>query len=145
MSHNGLAHGAFRETHKINETPVKAILITGIAAVIPVVVLAARGASGLDVYGWVGSLATYGFVVTYALICLALPKYLKLHGAFRPSDRIIPAIAGLAMLLALIGNLYPVPEGPYGKLPYIYLGYLVLGLLWFFLRSRNKGTAEPAG
>ena len=38
------------------------------------------------------------------------------------------------MLLALVGNLYPVPEGPYGKLPYIYLGYLAAGMLWFFLR-----------
>jgi len=144
MSHNGLAHGAFRETHKTNETPVKAILITGITAVIPVAVLAARGASGLDVYGWLGSLATYGFIVTYALVCLALPKYLKLHGIFRPKDRIIPALAGLAMLFALIGNLYPVPEGPYGKLPYIYLIYLVFGLVWFFIRSGNRNSAESA-
>jgi amino acid transporter len=143
MSHKGLAHGSFRETHKKNETPVKATLITGIVAAVPVAVLAARGASGLDVYGWMGSLATYGFIVTYALVCLALPKYLKLHGAFRPSSRIIPAFAGVAMLLALVGNLYPVPEGPYGKLPYIYLGYLLLGLLWFFVRSRNGEVTEP--
>jgi amino acid transporter len=142
MSHNGLAHGAFRDTHKKNETPIKAILITGIVAVIPVAILAAGGASGLDVYGWMGSLATYGFIVTYALVCLALPKYLKLHNAFSPAARIIPALAGLAMLLALIGNLYPAPEGPYGKLPYIYLAYLVLGLLWFFVRSRNKKVEE---
>jgi hypothetical protein len=39
----------------------------------PVAVLAARGASGLDVYGWLGSLATYGFIVAYALVCIALP------------------------------------------------------------------------
>jgi hypothetical protein len=42
------------------------------------------------------------------------------------------------MLLALVGNLYPVPEGPYGKLPYIYLGYLTAGLLWFVFRGRSK-------
>jgi hypothetical protein len=42
------------------------------------------------------------------------------------------------MLLALVGNLYPVPEGPYGKLPYIYLAYLIVGLSWFFWRSRNQ-------
>jgi hypothetical protein len=28
------------------------------------------------------------------------------------------------MLLALVGNLYLVPEGNYGKLPYIYPAYL---------------------
>jgi hypothetical protein len=42
------------------------------------------------------------------------------------------------MLLALVGNFYPVPEGPYGKLPYIYLAYLTAGLLWFVIRRRGK-------
>ncbi len=143
MSHNGLAHGSFRETHARNETPGRAIAITGVTAVLPVAILAARGASGLDVYGWMGSLATYGFIVTYALVCMALPKYLEIHGADHRGARIIPWLAGLAMLLALIGNLYPVPEGPYGKLPYIYLGYLTLGLIWFYVRGRSDRSGEP--
>jgi hypothetical protein len=45
------------------------------------------------------------------------------------------------MLLALAGNLYPVPKGPYGKLPYIYLAYLTAGLLWFFLRRHGKDAS----
>ena len=52
---------------------------------LPVAVLALRGASGLDVYGWMGSLATYGFIVTYALVCVALPRYFRDHGCFSPS------------------------------------------------------------
>ncbi len=100
------------------------MVITGVAALLPVAVLAARGASGLDVYGWLGSLATYGFIVAYALVCVALPRYLREHGAFVPGAQLVPWLAGVAMLLALVGNLYPVPEGPYGKLPYIYLAYL---------------------
>jgi len=48
------------------------------------------------------------------------------------------------MLLALAGNLYPVPEGPYGKLPYIYLAYLAAGLLWFLLSMRSKKSAPAA-
>jgi amino acid transporter len=138
MAHNGLAHGSFGTTHAHNRTPSRAVIITGIAAVLPVAVLAARGASGFDVYGWLGSLATYGFIVAYALVCIALPRYLRDHAVYRPAARIIPGLAGLAMLLALVGNLYPVPEGPYGKLPYIYLAYLIAGLAWFWLRGRNK-------
>jgi len=34
--------------------------------------------------------------------------------------------------------LYPQPEGPYGKLPYVYLAYLAAGLLWFAIRSRYR-------
>jgi amino acid transporter len=140
MAHNGLAHGRLRTTHAHNRTPSLAVFITGIAALLPVAVLAARGNSGLDVYGWMGSLATYGFIVAYALVCVALPRYLKIHGAYRAGAQILPWLAALVMVLALVGNLYPVPEGPYGKLPYIYLAYLIAGLLWFAVR-RNKKPA----
>ena len=138
LAHNGLAHDSLRNTHAQNQTPSRAVIITGIAALAPAAVLAARGASGLDVYGWLGSLATYGFIVAYALVCIALPRYLRDHGVFRAGAQIIPWLAATAMLLALVGNLYPVPEGPYGKLPYIYLAYLTAGLLWFAFHSRNK-------
>ncbi|MGA2509941.1 MAG: APC family permease [Candidatus Acidiferrales bacterium] len=142
MAHHGLAHSSLRTTHARNETPHFAILVTGIAAVLPVAVLAARGSTGLDVYGWMGSLATYGFIVAYALVCVALPRYLRDHGAARPTARVISILAFVAMLLALVGNLYPVPEGPYGRLPYIYLVYLAAGLLWFVVGSRNKRSAR---
>jgi amino acid transporter len=141
MAHNGLAHESLRATHVRHETPIRAVIVTGAATFLPVAVLAARGASGLDVYGWMGSLATYGFIVAYALVCLALPRYLRDHRVFRPSARVISALAGIAMLLALVGNLYPVPEGPYGKLPYIYLAYLTLGMLWFVVSGR-KGARD---
>ncbi len=138
MSHGGLTHDSLRVTHARNETPSRAVIVTGIAAVLPVAVLAARGAGGLDVYGWMGSLGTYGFIVAYALTCIALPRYLRNHGVFRPGAQIIPWLTFFVMLLALVGNLYPVPEGPYGKLPYIFLGYLALGMFWFFWNSKEK-------
>jgi amino acid transporter len=142
MAHTGLAHGHFRKTHVRNETPSLAILATGLAAVLPVAVLAYRGSSGLDVYGWLGSLATYGFIVTYALVCVALPRYLRDHGVFHQGAQIIPWLAFVAMLAALVGNLYPVPEGPYGKLPYIYLAYLSAGMLWFFWPGRTQAAEK---
>jgi amino acid transporter len=138
MAHDGLAHDSLRTTHTRNQTPSRAVVITGIAALLPVAALAARGASGLDVYGWLGSLATYGFIVAYALVCVAQPRYLRSHKIYRPGAQIVPWLAGTAMVLALLGNLYPVPEGPYGKLPYIYLAYLIAGLLWFAIRRRNR-------
>lgn len=146
MAHDGLAHGVLRTTHARNRTPSYAVVITGIAAVLPVAVLAARGASGLDVYGWMGALATYGFIVAYALVCLALPRYLRQHNAMNASARFVSVVAAVAMLLALLGNLYPVPEGPYGKLPYIYLAYLIAGLGWFFVsvRVRKPALADAA-
>ena len=141
MAHNGLVPAALRITHKRNETPGRAVLVSGLAAVLPVTILAAIGASGLDVYGWMGSLATYGFIVTYALVCLALPRYLRERAVLQFNAQIISWLAFGAMILALAGNLYPVPEGPYGKLPYIFLVYLVGGLLLFAIRGRAPSPA----
>jgi amino acid transporter len=143
MAHDGLAHESLGSTHAQNHTPSRAVVITGIAAVLPVAVLAYRGASGLDVYGWLGSLATYGFIVAYALVCVALPRYLRQHGTFTAGAQIVPWQAATAMLLALVGNLYPVPQGPYGKLPYIYVAYLIAGLGWFVVRARSKRLDFP--
>ena len=138
MARNGLVPGALSVVHARNQTPSRAVLVSGLAAVSPVAVLAALGASGLDVYGWMGSLATYGFIVVYALVCVALPRYLKERGALRPNVKVVSGLACGAMILALVGNLYPVPEGPYGKLPYIYLVCLLAGLLWFAIRERDR-------
>jgi amino acid transporter len=138
MAHNGLAHNRLKMTDARNRTPSLAVLITGVAALLPVAVLAARGASGLDVYGWMGSLATYGFIVAYALVCVALPRYLRDRGVSRSGALVIPWLAALVMTLALAGNLYPVPEGPYGKLPYVFLAYLTAGWAWFLLRRRTR-------
>jgi len=141
MAHDGLAHELLRKTHARNRTPTYAVVITGVAAVLPVAVLGARRASGLDVYGWMGSLATYGFIVAYALVCIALPRYLRQHQAHSARAQILSWMAAAAMLLALAGNLYPVPEGPYGRLPYIYLAYLIAGLGWFAVRGRSRRAA----
>jgi len=138
MSHGGLTHGSLRVTHARNETPGRAVILTGIVAVLPVAIFAALGVRGLDVYGWMGSMGTYGFIVAYGLASLALPGYLRNHGAFRPGAQIIPWLTAFVMLLALIGNIYPVPEGVYGKLPLIFLAYLTLGMLWFLWSSGRK-------
>jgi amino acid transporter len=139
MAHDGLAHPLMRATHPRNETPTAAIIATGLAAFLPVVFLAALGISGLDVYGWLGTLAVYGFVVSYGLVCMALPGYLReRHGVSNLATKTIPWIAFAGMVFAVVANLYPVPEGAYGKLPYIFLAYLAGVLLLFAFRSRAR-------
>jgi hypothetical protein len=107
------------------------------AATIPLVcALAGNGT-------WLAYVLATAAVLLVAL-CIAryaLPRYLRDRGAYHPGAQIVPWLAGLAMLLALVGNFYPVPEGPYGKLPYIYLAYLAAGLLWFAIRGRGQDTA----
>src|SRR6266481_1372584 len=95
MAHNGLAHESLRATHVRHETPIRSVIVTGTATFLPVAVVAARGARGLDVYGWLGALATYGFIVTYALVSISLPRYLRELGLLHTGSQIIPALAFL--------------------------------------------------
>ncbi len=130
MSHHGLAHSHLTRTHHRNETPHLAVLVTTIVTFIPTVALAARGVSGADIYGWLGSLATYGFLTAYALVCLAVPVFLRRERALTPLWLVLSAAGFVAMLLAIAGSVYPIPQGAYRWLPYIYLAYLIVGWVW---------------
>jgi amino acid transporter len=143
MSHNGLAHGSLRSTHVRNETPTGATIATGLAAFLPVAFLAIRGTSGVDVYGWLGMLAVYGFVTSYGLVCFALPGYLRdHHGVVNGATKTIPWIACAAMFYAFVANLYPLQAGAYGKLPYVFLAYLFVVLVLFVLRPPLKPSVQ---
>jgi len=142
MSHHGLAHAHLTRTHHRNETPHLAVLVTTIVTFIPTIALAAHGVSGADIYGWLGALATYGFLTAYALVCLAVPVFLRRERALTPLWLILSAAGFLAMLLAIAGSVYPVPEGAYRWLPYIYLAYLIMGWVWTVGRKGFVLTAR---
>jgi amino acid transporter len=137
MSHRGLAHGRLRATHAKNETPHFAVVVTAIAALLPAVALAAKGVSSSDIYGWMGALATYGFITVYALVCIALPLYLRQTERLSRGVMVLSAAGSIAMLLALAGSVYPMPTGAYARLPYIYLIYLLAGLVWYVAGRRE--------
>ncbi|AXC11781.1 Amino acid permease [Acidisarcina polymorpha] len=140
MSHHGLAHQRFSKTHKRNATPGGAVVLIGLLTLLPTVILTSRGVSGSDIYGWMGSLATYGFITVYGQVTFALPFYLKLKQHLTPALLLLSIIGTLAMVLALVGTLYPVPAAPYNWLPYLYLAYLMTGLVWFAASRRIKAA-----
>jgi amino acid transporter len=137
MSHHGLTHVALTRTHRRNETPHIAVIAVSAAMLLMTAIMAARGVASADIYGWMGSLAVYGFLTAYALVCVAVPGFLKRVGALTPLWAVLAGLGVLAILLALAGTLYPVPEAPYSWLPYIFLAYLAAGLGWS-LRPGNK-------
>jgi amino acid transporter len=138
MGHNGLVHNRLGTAHRKNATPGSAVLVTGLLTALPVCILALRGVAGTDIYGWMGSLAVYGFITTYGLAAIALPIYLKRNHTLTKTPLLLSVAATAAMLLALAGTLYPVPERPYNWLPYVYLAYILSGMAWFAITSRSN-------
>jgi amino acid transporter len=140
MAHHGLAHKRLSHTHKRNATPGGAVLVIGILMLVSTAALTLRGVSGSDIYGWMGSLATYGFITVYGQVTFAMPFYLKVKGLLTKPLLLLSIAGTLAMVLVLVGTLYPVPAPPYNWLPYLYLAYLVAGLIWFAASRRVEAS-----
>jgi hypothetical protein len=108
---------------------------------LPALGLVARGVSGADIYGWMGTLAVFGFLTAYILATAALALHLRHTGRLKVGGIVLTASAVLAMTLVLVANVYPVPEAPYRYFPYVYLAYLTVAVLicWRGLRNFDHG------
>jgi amino acid transporter len=123
-----------------------AVLATAIVTMLLSVPLSAGKVSGETIYDWMGSLATYGFLVVYALVAIALPLYLKRRQKLTVSSVVLSVLAVAAMALVLAGTLYPVPEAPKNWLPYIFLFYLAVAAGcngWQARQARCQPALEP--
>jgi amino acid transporter len=142
MAQHGLAHKRLGRIHKRNATPASAVAITGLIAVLPPAILAQRGSSPADIYGWMGTLAVFGFLTTYGLAAIALPVYLRRRGRLTTGSFLLAAAAACVTVLLMLGTLYPLPPAPFRYFPFIYALYLGCGLAFYGLRGR-RSTIVP--
>jgi amino acid transporter len=131
MSSHGLIHSAAGRTHETHSTPHVAIVVTSSLATLLPVVLLLRHVAPLDIFGYLGSLATYGFLFAYALTAIASPIYLwRRRESWRTAAAISVAALGL-LSLPIIASFYPVPPAPAKYLPYIFASLLAVGIVRF--------------
>jgi amino acid transporter len=114
-----------------------ASILAAILAFVPVGVLAHRGVSGADIYGWMGTLAVFGFLTAYTLAAIALAVHLRREQRLTVASGLLAAVATLAMIAALLWNVFPVPPAPQRYFPYIYFAYLVLAMAWYGISKRR--------
>lgn len=143
MAQKGAIHSLLGEAHSSNQTPHRAVVVSGAAVFLPLALLIFRGFSVTDIYGLIATLATFGFLTAYTLVCLAAPMFLKAKGRLTVRDLVISGLALIAMGMAFMGNVYPVPPPPYTYLSYIYLGLLLAGVGWSLIsNSRSVAFSE---
>lgn len=145
MGRHGALHSVLGQAHLANQTPHRAVLLSSIAAFLPAAVMMLQGRNLFDIYGLIGTLATFGFVTAYILVSAAAPLFLRSRGCLTPQAIGISVLAILAMGAALLGNLYPVPAAPYSYLPYLYVGLLLTGFAWstIWIARSPALAAEP--
>ncbi|HWF48992.1 MAG TPA: APC family permease [Bryobacteraceae bacterium] len=146
MGQKGALHSLLGKAHTSNRTPHRAVVVSGIAVFLPLGILTSIGFGASDIYGLSGTLATFGFLTAYVLVSLAAPIFLHAEGRLTARDVAISAMALLAMGLAFVGNIYPIPPPPYSYVPYFYLGFLLTGLAWSVVaNARTPGFGEKLG
>lgn len=129
----GLVHG----THR---TPYRAVLVCG--ALVGAGSLSLLPAGLLDAFGLSGTLASFGFVVVYAMLCIAAPLDLRKSGEMRAGHVGLGVVGTASMLFVIAGSVYPAPAYPYNVLPYVFFAYLAVGAAWFaWLQAKSPHTS----
>jgi amino acid transporter len=138
MGEHGLLHASTRKVHAGHATPHIAVTISSVvAAAVPVGLLLGHIAP-LEIFGYLGSVATFGFLVAYILIAIGGPLYLRRRGELGWASGAISAAAIILLAIPLVGSFYPEPAAPYNYLPYVFLVLLLLGGARFaYLRLRR--------
>lgn len=143
MSQDRIFHDAIASAHTRNQTPHVAVTISSILNFIVPAILITR--PPLDAYGYLGTIATYGFLLGYILISIAAPIFMISSGAAK-WYHVASGLGGIAfMAIPLIGSFYPVPADPYNLFPYLFIGYLFIGWIYYAStrRVKNPGMNAP--
>jgi len=138
-------HNVFPEKwgipHESHNTPHVAITITSVALGLgPVVLLLTKAGGFFDIYGWVGTIATFGFLFVYFVIAIAAPFYLRKRGELSPLRVILAIVTAGIVAIPILGSVYPLPAAPYGYFPFIFAAWLLLGVAWYFYRRATAGV-----
>jgi amino acid transporter len=141
MGRHGLFHTATAKSHPTNETPHVAVTLMAIVALVVPVICNLNHVATLDLFGDVGTCAAFGFVVGYFLITVAAPVYLSRLGELRLQDRLGCGAALALLVVPAVGSVYPVPAAPVMYFPYVFLAYLLVGVIWIFAFYRAKPAA----
>jgi amino acid transporter len=133
----------FGHIHPGYRTPTFAIAfvqISGITAILLVGSLLQPD----TIFGFLGTIATLGVIVLYAMANLALTRYMRREqqAEFSVWRHIVaPWLATLALIPVLFVTLYPEPAWPYNLAPYLFVAVVVAGFAYMQWReSANPGT-----
>jgi amino acid transporter len=155
MAHDGMGVPALTRAHDEHRTPHIAIWVVAVPMVVASILPVLLGSSAVDLTGWVGTVATFGFMLAYALVSLAAPVFLNRIGVTNPLAMLVGAIGVLSMAFVFWANWLPqfIPGGAFTALggvlvwlPYVFLAWTAIGLVWYFVaRARNPELVRQVG
>jgi amino acid transporter len=132
MAQQGFFPSATRKIHETHATPSVAVTAAAIAAGVVPLALLASGTGVMDIFGYLGSIATFGFLLSSVLVTIAAPIYLRKRNELLVTGILTAVITLLLLAIPIIGSVYPVPDAPYNYLPYLFLALMAAGAFRVF-------------
>lgn len=135
MGKHKILHSSLTKVHQENDTPHVAITVLSVITfIIPAILMASKTAL-LDIFGWLGTIATLGFLLSYAMIVMAVPFYLYKRKELKAANILMAIISLAVLMIPIVGSIYPLPPYPYSLFPFIFLGWLMLSGSYFSVMS----------
>ncbi len=128
MGQTGTLPAAFGKVHPLYRTPTFAIGFLQVCGLVPVLLVGFL-LRPMDIFGFLGTIATPAAIVLYSMANIALTSYVRRELPQQFSiwrHAIIPWMGTLALLPVLFITVFPVPSWPYNITPYVF-GVLLLG------------------
>ena len=146
MGEEDVLPAALGRAHRTYKTPHVAIgILAPIIGLVPVLLMIA-GRGPFDVYAYVGTIGTFGYMVAYLLMAVALPFFLKRRGEANPVSTVLSVVVVAALLYVFYKNVIPVPEYPLNLLLPIFVALLVTGMAWYsVVRVRRPEVLAEVG
>jgi amino acid transporter len=145
MARHGLFHASLGNTHSSNKTPHVAVTVCSTITFLIPAGMSLFNIKLFECMGYLGAIASYGFLTVYILISIAAPVYLHKIHKLRVIDVIFSVIAITFMSIPIIGSvgipgnsLFPVPDAPYHLFPYLFLLYILITCGWFILKRQRS-------
>lgn len=145
MARHGLLHVSLGDSHETNETPHIAVIVSAIVTLLVPVAVLLFGSDAFRAQGYFGTLASYGFLIVYALVSIAAPVYLHGVGKLLARHILYSFLATAFLALPLLGNigipgstLFPPSEYPESLLIWIFIGYMTIGLIWITIQRHRS-------
>lgn len=138
MSLDGLLHKSLGASHQENQTPHVAIAFCSSLSLAIALVLTTLNYPLLDIVGWLGTLATFGFMFAYFSTSVSAAAMLRRRRELTLRKLLAIGISLGVILLAVIGSIYPIPAFPYNLLPFIFAVHMVAGVVYCYSRFRKN-------
>ena len=140
MGRYGFLPASLGRVHARHATPhiaATAVTIAGAALAIGI----ERFHTPVAALGDTGTLATFGFVTVYLMLCVAAPLDLRAAGQCRARHVVVGAIGAALMGFVIVSSLAPWPAWPEDLLPLVFVAFLALAALSYVVLARRAPGA----